>query len=221
MEATKSSLSQPPRDADEMFAFEVGVQTVFASWTALVLAVEHEFGGSRSKDKAQVIFEDFLDLFYKRRENSDIEKLWEFLDQQLDDRLNLELEDNSIVKILEVIMQLYETCMKRDFTYLNQILQSSSAKKPIDSIWGGKKVTSWPPKEDKAPRVRPKVTDLAEDDSMGGASDSDDDGDNGDDMDENSVDDASTTANERQQEPESKGPDDDGWTTVGKKGKKK
>lgn len=37
--------------------------------------------------------------FLEKRENSDIEKLWEFLDEQLDDRLNLELEDNSIIKV--------------------------------------------------------------------------------------------------------------------------
>lgn len=43
MEGGEPALPQPPRDSDEMYAFEVGVQSIFASWTA----VHFHFRGAR------------------------------------------------------------------------------------------------------------------------------------------------------------------------------
>ncbi len=48
-------------------AFEQGVSIVFSKWTALNLAVENEWGGPYSKDKAQQFIVDTLHWFYKRK----------------------------------------------------------------------------------------------------------------------------------------------------------
>lgn len=45
--------------------FEEGVSLVFRRWTALLLALEGEWGGPASSDKAQALYEDTLDWFYK------------------------------------------------------------------------------------------------------------------------------------------------------------
>lgn len=47
--------------------FEEGVSLVFRQWTALCLAVENEWGGPYSKDKAQQLLEDVIQWFYGRK----------------------------------------------------------------------------------------------------------------------------------------------------------
>lgn len=34
-------------------------------------------------------------------------------------------------------MKLYENCAKKNYSYLNQLLEVNSSKKPKDIIWGG------------------------------------------------------------------------------------
>ena len=47
--------------------FEEGVLLVFKRWTALCLALDGQWGGSSSADKAQTIYEETLDWFYKKK----------------------------------------------------------------------------------------------------------------------------------------------------------
>ena len=47
--------------------FEEGVLLVFKRWTALCLALDGQWGGTSSADKAQVIYEETLDWFYKKK----------------------------------------------------------------------------------------------------------------------------------------------------------
>ena len=58
--------------ADRRPAFEEGVLLVFKRWTALCLALDGQWGGSGSADKAQIIYEETLDWFYKKKGMSDI-----------------------------------------------------------------------------------------------------------------------------------------------------
>ncbi len=47
--------------------FEEGVKLVFSKWTALALAVENQWGGANSVEKADILYRDCLDWFYKNR----------------------------------------------------------------------------------------------------------------------------------------------------------
>jgi pre-rRNA-processing protein TSR2 len=47
--------------------FEEGVGLVFSQWTALCLAVEQEWGGPDSEDKANHMIDDVIQWFYKKR----------------------------------------------------------------------------------------------------------------------------------------------------------
>ncbi len=58
-----ATLQQTPRRA----AFEEGVAAAFTQWTALCLAVENEWGGPHSVDKANQIIQDVIDWFYGRK----------------------------------------------------------------------------------------------------------------------------------------------------------
>ena len=57
--------SQGQLPADARPAFEEGVSLVFRRWTALLLALEGQWGGPSSNDKAQAIYEETLEWFYK------------------------------------------------------------------------------------------------------------------------------------------------------------
>ena len=59
--------SQGQLPADRRPAFEEGVLLVFKRWTALCLALDGQWGGSSSADKAQTIYEETLDWFYKKK----------------------------------------------------------------------------------------------------------------------------------------------------------
>lgn len=47
--------------------FEEGLQLVFSKWTALDLAVQNEWGGMHSKDKAVQLMRDTADWFYAKK----------------------------------------------------------------------------------------------------------------------------------------------------------
>lgn len=47
--------------------FEEGVRLVFKKWTALALAVENQWGGSNSAERAELLFQDCLDWFYSKK----------------------------------------------------------------------------------------------------------------------------------------------------------
>lgn len=47
--------------------FEEGVGLVFSQWTALCLAVEQEWGGPESEDKANYLIEETIQWFYKKK----------------------------------------------------------------------------------------------------------------------------------------------------------
>ena len=48
-------------------AFEQGVELVLSRWTALQLALDQQWGGANTAEKAQQVFEELLDWFYRRK----------------------------------------------------------------------------------------------------------------------------------------------------------
>ena len=48
-------------------AFEEGVRLLFSKWTALALAVENQWGGANSAEKAELLFQDCISWFYSKR----------------------------------------------------------------------------------------------------------------------------------------------------------
>lgn len=48
-------------------AFEEGTRLLFAKWTALSLAVENQWGGPSSSEKAQWLLQETIQWFYKNK----------------------------------------------------------------------------------------------------------------------------------------------------------
>ena len=63
--------SQPPLHAtagsDLLFSTLEGIRQIFSRWTALCLAVEQQWGGGSSAEKARSLHEEILDWFYSRK----------------------------------------------------------------------------------------------------------------------------------------------------------
>ena len=47
--------------------FEDGVQLILSKWTALQLAVDQEWGGRNSRDKAEDMLDELFDWFYRKK----------------------------------------------------------------------------------------------------------------------------------------------------------
>ncbi len=47
--------------------FEEGVNLLFSRWTALCLAIDNEWGGRNSREKAEQIYNDVLHWFYNHK----------------------------------------------------------------------------------------------------------------------------------------------------------
>ena len=47
--------------------FEEGVKLLLTKWTALQLAVENQWGGRDSRDKAEDMYDEILEWFYKKK----------------------------------------------------------------------------------------------------------------------------------------------------------
>ena len=50
-------------------AFEEGASLIFSLWSALSLAIDNEFGGRHSRDKAQQLWVDIVQWFYDGKGN--------------------------------------------------------------------------------------------------------------------------------------------------------
>jgi len=152
-----TQLSSLLDESAENLAFEIVMQSCFATWPPLVLAVEGSFGGRHSAQKAMVLFEDYLRFFCDRCEKTPQDELIDFLDQRLDDLFFLECDTSDLAKLAAITLQLYERAVARDFVHINLVLQANSKRVADDIIWGGKKPTVYPP----ASRVaRPKAPQL-------------------------------------------------------------
>eukprot|EP00878_Enallax_costatus_P022436 GHUV01023801.1.p1 GENE.GHUV01023801.1~~GHUV01023801.1.p1 ORF type:complete len:135 (+),score=20.11 GHUV01023801.1:47-451(+) len=74
--------------------FEEGVGLIFSQWTALVLAVENQWGGPDSATKADYFIEDIIEWFYKKKEHYVDDLEMELADTLLED-FQVEAEDGS------------------------------------------------------------------------------------------------------------------------------
>jgi len=137
-------------------AFELGAKSIFESWTTVLMAVEHQFGGPNSAEKVRKIYEDLMDLFYDRKENLDYIYVAEYLEDALVEDLHLQFAegDPELRQIGMLLTRLYNECKSGNFGPLNDLLQKNATKSPQDILWGGMKVTEYPPK-DEPPQLIP------------------------------------------------------------------
>lgn len=57
----------PQLSPEAKAGFEEGVGLIFSHWTALVLAVENQWGGPDSATKADYFIDDIIEWFHKKK----------------------------------------------------------------------------------------------------------------------------------------------------------
>ena len=106
--AASSAAPQPPGAATDVSTntFVRAVHVVFGEWTCLKLAVENEWGGRQSRERALALLKRVLDgLLASATVHRD--ELRDLLDVTLLDDFNIEAEDDSPDQVAEVLLTLH------------------------------------------------------------------------------------------------------------------
>jgi pre-rRNA-processing protein TSR2 len=105
------------------------VETVFNTWTALRLAVEHGMGGHRGKEIALNLVTQVTDLLCKS--DFEAEEISDFLIEFMDTEFQTICEDNSPEEVATVLWQFYQYCKSGNYDLVNFEL----SKLPKCDMW--------------------------------------------------------------------------------------
>jgi pre-rRNA-processing protein TSR2 len=105
------------------------VETVFNTWTALRLAVEHGMGGHRGKEIALNLVNLVTDLFCKG--DIEAEEIADFLIDFMDTEFQTVCEDNSPEEVAVVLWQFYQHCKAGNHHLVNLEL----SRLPKCDVW--------------------------------------------------------------------------------------
>jgi hypothetical protein len=105
------------------------VETVFNTWTALRLAVEHGMGGRRGKEVALNLVTQVTDLFCKS--NIEVEEVADFLIEFMDLEFQTICEDNSPEEVANVLWQFYQHCKSGN----HDLVRLELSKLPKCDVW--------------------------------------------------------------------------------------
>ncbi|XP_054809673.1 uncharacterized protein LOC129311403 [Prosopis cineraria] len=112
--------------ADSIPIFNEGITLVLHRWSALRMAVENEWGGRESCQKAERLGSDLLNWFTQSKEPLYIDDLENMLDEGMLS-LNMEVEDGSVEEVAEKLMILHEECLEGNFRSI-EILREANLK---------------------------------------------------------------------------------------------
>ncbi|CAI5468011.1 unnamed protein product [Closterium sp. Yama58-4] len=107
--------------------FREGVRLVFARWTALQLAVENQWGGGRSAEKAQHMQADLVHFCYSKRGAVYSDELEEWLDEATVKDFSMEVEDGSLREVADKIVEVFKACRDGNFTLVQQLQEAEAA----------------------------------------------------------------------------------------------
>ncbi|KAK4261515.1 hypothetical protein QN277_004502 [Acacia crassicarpa] len=110
--------------ADSIPIFNEAIGLVLYSWSALRVAVENEWGGRESRQKAEGLGSDILSWFTQSKEPLYIDDLENMLDEGLIS-LNMVVEDGSIEEVAEKLMILHEECLEGNFRSLETLREAN------------------------------------------------------------------------------------------------
>ncbi|XP_062109913.1 uncharacterized protein LOC133821785 [Humulus lupulus] len=117
--------------------FSEGIGIVLYRWSALQLAVENEWGGRQSRQKAQQLHSDIFSWFThstgKGKEPLYIDDLEEVLVQGLQS-LNTEVDDGSVEEVAEKLMIMHEECLDGNFKSIEGLREANHRRVPVRHV---------------------------------------------------------------------------------------
>jgi pre-rRNA-processing protein TSR2 len=139
MALTRSATARINRIADinnkqpqAMQYFMDGVGSVLRQWTALELAIHHQWGGSSSTDKAIVLRRELIDLFLgpDKVYKDDIALI---LEDYLDTQFKTICEDGSPDDIGDILCTMWRQCLAGDFSLVMNTLAREALRSEMVS----------------------------------------------------------------------------------------
>jgi pre-rRNA-processing protein TSR2 len=114
--------------------FQAGVTAALRSWSALRTAVNNEWGGIMSRDKAEYLRSYILENLAYTLPNPklDIDSLEDNLAIYMEEEFSIVLEDESEKQLAQLIWQLHQSCGKGDYSMSRQIVSDSMKSENIN-----------------------------------------------------------------------------------------
>lgn len=131
MSATSTSNNQNaqplPTIEQATAEFQTGTTAALRAWSALRTAVQSEWGGVQSKEKAEFLRNYIFESFDYRlpKPKLDLDDLEEHLAIFMEEEFSIVLEDDSERQVSQLIWQMYNTCGKGDFNLARQTVANS------------------------------------------------------------------------------------------------
>uniref|UniRef100_A0A0C9S8H4 TSA: Wollemia nobilis Ref_Wollemi_Transcript_4460_1009 transcribed RNA sequence n=1 Tax=Wollemia nobilis TaxID=56998 RepID=A0A0C9S8H4_9CONI len=117
--------------AEGLSKFEEGVGLLFSRWTALQMAVQNEWGGRSSAQKAQQLQADIVAWLAHSNVPRYIDELEEMLDENMLLSFNTETEDGSLEEVAENLMLLHEECLQGNYDTVYNLQMSQSTVQSV------------------------------------------------------------------------------------------
>eukprot|EP01133_Synstelium_polycarpum_P012032 gene12032-14073_t len=113
---------QQQRTVEELWSiFDQAVQRIFVQWTALALAVENGWGGRSSREKAEEMRQDVLDVFLQGKQVYP-DMITMIFEDVLSNDLNTVAEDGSYREVAELCIQCYNLISNNQIDQVIQLL---------------------------------------------------------------------------------------------------
>ncbi|PVU96057.1 hypothetical protein BB559_002509 [Furculomyces boomerangus] len=109
-------------------AFIEGADHIFASWTALELAVQQQWGGPDSQEKRDWMVDVVVEEFGKKGSKIDQEDIEDLLLQIMEDEFECILEDNSASDVSYHLCKIYRECVKGDHSTVDKLRLQRDSK---------------------------------------------------------------------------------------------
>lgn len=123
--------------AQNRAVFEEGVALALTKWTCLALAVENQWGGASSVEKANLLISDIVAWFYRRKEHF-VDELAEELEDAISHDFNVQAEDGSpeqvAISLVDMFSQVKEgnLALVEKFRAMPTLAATKSQKQVID-----------------------------------------------------------------------------------------
>ncbi|KAL4576363.1 hypothetical protein LXL04_012455 [Taraxacum kok-saghyz] len=102
-----------------------GIDLLLGRWSALQMAIQNEWGGRDTHQKAQQLALDIYHWLIRPTETLYVDDLENLLDDFMLS-LNTEIDDGSIEEIAENLMIIHEECLDGSFASIEKLRQSAS-----------------------------------------------------------------------------------------------
>lgn len=109
------------RNPQSIEAFKEGLGSILRQWTALELAVFHQWGGVSSKEQADSLITELIQLFLSPEKvyKDDITLI---LEDYLETHFSTICEDGSPEELGELLVEMWRQCLAGDFTLVHNAL---------------------------------------------------------------------------------------------------